>query len=418
MKRILTITVALLISMTILGCDAISPQVTTTTEETTAATSDFNEIHDVDDLSAMEMNRSYVLMDDLDLSDMEWEPLGGFEEPFIGHFDGNGHTISNLTITTKNTDFNGLFAVMNGKVFDLTLEDASIDYSTSFLTYAGALAGKIEGGNVENVDVSSDIDVSNASSNTFAGLLAGIVQAHVTDTMTPDEFVPNHVTDTALSGTIDVTSANYVFVGGLAGKTYNTELTGNTVDVSIAALANEHRIYAGGLSGHNYSGLLVGFEDFVDETSILISENTVIAYFDIRAQGTQAAVGGFIGYNDYGNLIDNHVDADMTVSGNNFNIGSLVGEDFHGMFERTLSTLTLTVSNQPDSISVGDICGFVTEDTDVSSAYYNLEYDDEIALSNGEPISNSELQTETFYRDTFGWDDVFDLTRLTGLYSE
>ncbi len=418
MKRILTITVALLISMFILGCSAISPQETTTTEETTADTSTFNEIHDVDDLSAMAMNQSYVLMSDLDLSGMEWEPLGGFEDPFIGHFDGNGHTISNLTITTKNTDFNGLFAVMNGYVFDLTLEDVSIDYSTSFLTYVGALAGKIEGGNVENVDVSADINVSNASSNTFAGLLAGIVQAHVTDTMTPDEFVANHVTNTTLSGTLDVMSANYVFVGGLSGKTYNTELTKNTIDVTIAALANEHRIYAGGLSGHNYSGLLVGFEDFVDETAILISENTVTAVFDIRAQGTKAVVGGFIGYNDYGNLIDNHVDAEMTVSGNDFTIGSLVGEDFHGEIERTLSTVTLIVTNQPDSISVGDICGFVTDDTEVSLAYYILEYDDEVALSNGEPVSNSELQTETFYRDNLGWDDVFDLTRLTGLYSE
>ena len=418
MKKILIITIALLFSVFILGCSAISPQETTTTEERTADTSTFNEIHDVDDLSAMAMNQSYVLMEDLDLSDVEWEPLGSFDEPFIGHFDGNGHTISNLTITTKNTDFNGLFAVMNGDVFDLTLEGVSIDYSTSFLTYAGALAGKIEGGSVENIDISADINVSNASSNTFAGLLAGIVQAHVTDTMTPDEFIANHVTNTRLSGSLDVISSNYVFVGGLAGKTYNTELTKNTIDVTIAALANEHRIYAGGLSGHNYSGLLVGFEDFVDETSISISENTVKAAFDIRSQGTKAAIGGLLGYNDYGNLIDNHVDAEMILSGNDFTIGSLVGEDFHGTIERTLSTVTINVTNQPGSISVGDICGFVTDDTDVSSAYYMLEYDDEVTLSNGNSVSNSELRTETFYRDILGWDDVFDLTRLTGFYSE
>lgn len=417
MKKILMFILAAGFSLFVFGCGLV-PQETTTTETVTADTSTFNEIHDIDDLTGMTMHQSYKLMSDLDLSGVEWEPLGTFEEPFIGHLDGNGHTISNLTITTRNLDFNGLFGVLKGDVFDLTLDQVSIDYSTSFLTYAGALAGKIEGADIDRVTVAADIQVTNASSNTFAGLLAGIVQAHVTDTMTPDEFVANRVTDTTLSGTIDVMSSNYVFAGGIAGKTYNTELSGNQVDVSIQALANDHRIYAGGLSGHHYGGLLVGFEDFVDETSIMITANTVSVTFDVRAQGTMAAVGGLFGYNDYGHVLDNHVNADMVVSGNSFIIGSLIGEDFHGTIENTVSTGSLTISNEPDDITVGDVCGFVTDDTSLTSAYVLFDVPGDFDVSQGETVTLQELSTESFYRDSLGWDDVFDLSRLTGLYSE
>ena len=54
------------------------------------------EIHTVEELQAMAEDplATYILMEDLDLSGVEWLP---FE--FKGTFDGNGHAILNLTLT-------------------------------------------------------------------------------------------------------------------------------------------------------------------------------------------------------------------------------------------------------------------------------------------------------------------------------
>ena len=38
-----------------------------------------------------------------------WQPIGDFSNAFIGQFDGNGFTISNLTIDRNGTDRVGLF---------------------------------------------------------------------------------------------------------------------------------------------------------------------------------------------------------------------------------------------------------------------------------------------------------------------
>lgn len=51
---------------------------------------------------------SFVLTDDIDLSDIVWKPIANF----TGHFNGQGHTISNLTIESGE-DGLGLFSRMN-----------------------------------------------------------------------------------------------------------------------------------------------------------------------------------------------------------------------------------------------------------------------------------------------------------------
>ena len=56
----------------------------------------------------------YVLSNDIDLSGYpNWDPIGTLANPFTGTFDGNGHTISNLTINRPAQDNVGLFGVIN-----------------------------------------------------------------------------------------------------------------------------------------------------------------------------------------------------------------------------------------------------------------------------------------------------------------
>ena len=65
------------------------------------------EIDTVEELINVQSNNHYVLMTDLDLDGMNWTGI----ETFRGIFDGNNHTISNLTSvdTFDKTMYYGLF---------------------------------------------------------------------------------------------------------------------------------------------------------------------------------------------------------------------------------------------------------------------------------------------------------------------
>ena len=65
-----------------------------------------------EELSNIRLNlgEDYALGNDIDLSTIaNWEPIGTLANPFTGALDGNGHTISNLTINRPTEDNVGLF---------------------------------------------------------------------------------------------------------------------------------------------------------------------------------------------------------------------------------------------------------------------------------------------------------------------
>ena len=76
-------------------------------------------------------------------ADQTWIPIGTRDNPYTGVFDGNGETISNLTV--EGTSFLGLFGCIGvgGKVENLTLTGATITAksSTEVIKCVGVLAG-------------------------------------------------------------------------------------------------------------------------------------------------------------------------------------------------------------------------------------------------------------------------------------
>ena len=66
----------------------------------------FTEIYDADGLKAIADNPggAYRLMNDLDMSGVEWVPLA-----FSGTFDGGGHTLYNLTVRQPGPDRRSAF---------------------------------------------------------------------------------------------------------------------------------------------------------------------------------------------------------------------------------------------------------------------------------------------------------------------
>src|SRR5690606_11386122 len=101
------------------------------------------------------LDSHYVLMNDIDLSGVQWTPIGDrHDAAFSGSFDGDGHTLKlafageyrgpNTAISSSNTkgDGFGLFGWTTGNftTIDLTL-DVNFDLTTVSTTYASYLAG-------------------------------------------------------------------------------------------------------------------------------------------------------------------------------------------------------------------------------------------------------------------------------------
>ena len=87
--------------------------------------------------------KTIQLMNDINMSGIEgFEPIGTNEHPFRGTFEGHGHTIRNLNITTS-AKYSGLFGnVFDGTVKNLFLDESCIincDYSFGFGCVGGAI---------------------------------------------------------------------------------------------------------------------------------------------------------------------------------------------------------------------------------------------------------------------------------------
>ncbi|MBU0997391.1 MAG: hypothetical protein KKE16_05025 [Firmicutes bacterium] len=385
---------------------------TTTTTSTTVTTTDNEntdpvEIWTIEDLQSITSSDDVELMADIDLQGVEWEPLCSHESPYAGTFNGNGHVISNMTITLKNTDFNGLFASITGDVSNLTIENYSISYTSTFLTFAGGLAGELSG-DVTNVFVDGDITIINAMSSSYVGLLAGLIQAPVTSTMTATEFVPNTISGNQVIGSIDVQSKYFAYVGGLAGKTYNTEIIGNEVFAQIDVSCDIYRAYVGGLVGHHYGGVLIGYEDYVDTSDIMITDNTIISEITVSANGTQASIGGLIGYSQFGVMIDNFAVSTISVSGSSLNIGAFLGEGWYGRLENSVSVTDVSVTLQEDqTLFVSSLAGFMNDEFTQETNYYLISANVTIDTVLGLETSKASLSVETFYSTVLNWDETY-----------
>lgn len=96
-----------------------------------------------------------ILKNDIDLKSLEWAPIQGY----TGVFDGNGHAISNLKITTSQNGI-GLFGTTVGAtVKNLEVTGQIILTPTDAIARIAGVIGYADGGQITNVD--SYVDITN-----------------------------------------------------------------------------------------------------------------------------------------------------------------------------------------------------------------------------------------------------------------
>ena len=190
-----------------------------------------------------EVSLNAKLTADIDMSGVQWKPIGELllsgdfsttqptlskDNSYTGTFDGAGHTITNLKVTSS---------------------DAVVaNFSKPDIHTAAALFGVVgTGGRVENLTVSADITNeprTSASTNNIYGDAAAIVGY-------------NHgtVTNCTAGGTVTAKDAN-CYAGGIAAINLRGTIVGCS-NRSTVTLANSVQ-YVGGITGHNDYGTISG----------------------------------------------------------------------------------------------------------------------------------------------------------------
>ena len=176
------------------------------------------------------------------LKELSWEPIGNSDWSYVGTFDGNGKTITNLYINATQA-YMGLFGrIYKSTIKNLTFENANVTNTENDI---GILAGYAGNGNtLQNIKISNTCQIKGG--NDFTGGIAGYL----------DGNAYNCVNYATVQGTEDV--------GGLFGY-YSRD--GN----SMTACANYGNVTAssytaGGLVGYFESGTIKDCANYGDIT--------------------------------------------------------------------------------------------------------------------------------------------------------
>ena len=208
-----------------------------------------------------------TLTADIDLTGKDWSPIGtNFYNSYTGTFDGGGHTIMGLTVTT-NDQFVGLFGRLGeaGTVKNVVMDGIQITCNHR-LGYAGGVAGFSWGGTIENCSVSGSV-----SGTICAGGVVGIQwEASITG-CSSSATVKGMVQVGGVAGetnsgatmaacyatgnvTIEIDPINNILGGGLVGFNAGSSVlacyaTGNVTSTG----SSTGNVYIGGFLGGNYT---------------------------------------------------------------------------------------------------------------------------------------------------------------------
>ena len=228
-----------------------------------------------------------TLTDDIDLKGIDWTPIGiDYNHQYIGTFDGNGKTITGLTVTGSDR-YTGLLGFIKGTVKNVVLTEINITSGT----FVGGVAGWSFGGNIENCSVSGSVSGSDV------GGVVGYQQG-------------GSITGCSSSATVKGTQR----AGGVAGATNSgATLTAcyATGDVTVEndGTNNSH---AGGVVGYNGGGTLTA----------------CYATGSVTGSGSGTIyVGGVTGSNNLGTLTACY-HAKRNINGPNGTTGGVVGRNF------------------------------------------------------------------------------------------
>ncbi len=154
----------------------------------------------------------YRLMDDIDMTGVsDYIPIGIDNlHRFNGTFDGDNHIISNLTLTSSDYSYLGLFGqIGTGTVKDLELKDVSITNTQAWPDGTGGLTGLNTEGTISNCWVTGNSTITGGAS---VGGIAG-------------EHDGGSIAQCSNNASIAANEDSSYYVGGIAGGYWGGNIT-------------------------------------------------------------------------------------------------------------------------------------------------------------------------------------------------
>ncbi len=288
------------------------------------------DIETVDDLLALAkatdaetLGKNYRLKADLNLKDTPFNGIGSAARPFTGMFDGQGHTISHVTINAPEGENVGFFnAIKGATIRDLKLVDVEItgkanvgglagstqvqlDSSDLSKNVANLIGGCSVSGTVtgtKNVGGLVGLNEGKTDPKTLFSIASAVDKCAASVTVNGKEMTGGLVgknggtiTKSSSGGTVKGDTTTGGLVGDSSGDIYDSHTsctvagsshTGGFVGFSDGAVKNCYSI--GGVSGTDYTG---GFAGVISRAENVVSAGQVT----IAGTPTQGYNGGFAG---------------------------------------------------------------------------------------------------------------------------
>ena len=346
-------------------------------------------INDKDDLSAlavavnagMEENvinsfeGVYFRMEaDIDMGGVVFTPIGNrFSRCFGGIFDGNGKTISNLTVSTDRDGYAGLFGRISatGEIRNITLKDA--DIATSGLCaggIAGDCSGKITDCAVENIRLINSYQLTGG----IAGLLNGTAEnVTVTGYIEGGENSvggiagqnSSLISNAFCSADVISNATGYsCTAGGISGVCYLKDalITGSCFAGTVTV--NNDGLFCGGITGNLYKGR-------VEKSFNLGTCN--------GGSGGTTAVGGIAGRTDDGSIKDCYNSGRIQLPYGSTTIGGIAGvlseDESHTVIINCYNVGMVEFDNYyyDPATETRELFGTVSENAEISNVYFDLQ---------------------------------------------
>ncbi len=415
-------------------------------------------ISTVDDLQAMEsdLDAYYELGGDIDASATSgWNagagflPIGQSSPYFIGHFDGKGYSITNLTINRPTESFVGLFSDVE---VSASIKNVSLTGTVAGRTDVGALIGYIWGDSVDKVVISNcHSSCSVVGRYNVGGLIGETTNTEISDCS---------ATENIIAYTSAPRTGNYEadFVGGFVGSTYGTTIircsaTGNIIcapggqgatatATTVNGVVTAIQVTNGG-SGYVASTTVISITGQLGHGSGAVGEAVIsggvitgitvtnggsgydLAVYVAVKTAYSYSIGGFVGGTS-GDTIDQCF-ATGNITGNGlfynggfvgYNVASIsncyargaietltdgggfVGEnDYNNIIDNCYSTGLIT-DNGNDHSDIGGFCGIGS--TGISDCFWDFNTSGTATSDGGTWLTTAQMKTEANFTGA-GW---------------
>ena len=328
----------------------------------------FTGIYTVDDLRAIDNDPAgnYILMNDIDLAGIEWEPLCSETPYFTGILNGNHYKIQNLTINQPSLESAGLFnTIAGGTVVNLHFRNAAVIGGDNVGCLAAAYYGKVG----ESIIQNCSCDGSVAGTYKVGGLIGYISPNSIgisEDTDVNIVYLQN-ITSSCMVGL----TADYGYAGGITGELGG----GHSVTKQIIG---DNLIYKGVITIDVAGPTIGGIAGRISGTTVNIKTTRCGVKGAISSTDNSSIVGGLygqctsMGMDDSIIIDDSYVQATIAgdTCGGLFGKTTFMGNPTAGAINRVYVANTITGTSYADAL-IGK--SLFNKFPVLSECYYNTD---------------------------------------------